>query len=90
MNTLKNKDYSLISGGSPLVIGAEAIIIGVGIYSGPDMIANSTPFWNNIGSNVGEWVYETTHPNVLGQMEFGPGEFGHSYIVPAFPDSYFG
>lgn len=89
MKLIKNNLYYSVSGGNPLVIGAEAAMVGAGLYTAPHILYDATIFLNDIGSSVGEWTFDKTHPNVIGQMEFGPAGFGYSYIAPSFPDSYF-
>jgi hypothetical protein len=91
MKVLKSEALPLISGGvaGAVVAVSEAALAGVGVYSAPHVIYESTLFLNDIGRFVGEWTFEITHPNVLGQMEFSASDLGMSYIAPSFSDSYF-
>lgn len=90
MQVLQSKSLPLVSGGNPtLAAVGEAALIGAGIYSGPYVAYESTVFLNDIGHSIGEWVFEVTHSNVLGQTEFYAYDFELSYIAPAFPDSSF-
>lgn len=88
MKTVNNRIANLVSGGSPLVIGAEAIIIGTGVYVAPQMIYDGTSFLNGVGSSVGEWAYNSIHPNEIGQMTYNAGDFGGSYILSACPEEF--
>lgn len=90
MQVLQSESLSLVSGGNPAIVAVgEAALTGAGIYSSPYVVYESTIFLNDVGHSFGEWAFEITHPNILGQTEFNASDFGLSYIAPSFPDSYF-
>lgn len=87
MRTIK-KNLACIGGGNPAVLG---VIEGVGLFIAIPEIGSALGHdwsYSQIGAGLGEWIYETTHPNQLGQMEYSVGDFGYSYIPSAFPIHY--
>lgn len=86
MYTLNGEHVGYIGGGNYLVAGANAVVIGAGVFAAPQMIHDGAVFLGGVGSSVGEWTYNLVNPNPLGQMEYTPDQFGYSYIAPADPN----
>ena len=66
MRTLSTEEQKLVAGGNYWVAAG----IGLGIYNGGAMFMDSTNTYNAIGSRVGEYVFNSTHPDQLGPMNF--------------------
>lgn len=84
MLEISSNDLSNVSGGNPAMI-AEAVVLGGGIFMAPYGIGQALGYdWNyvSVGSDIGAWAFEVTHPDPLGQMIYTATDFGGSYIVP--------
>lgn len=86
MKTLCLEQVESIPGGYMQAIGA-----GIAIYIAWPSIVDSTSYWNNIGTNLGGWIFDVTHPNAGGQMIYTAEDLGLSYITPfpSFQVKYF-
>lgn len=83
MKQIDNNLLSKVSGGW-LIQAGQGVAIGAGVFNAPG-VANGTTTWvwgQQVGSNLGGFVFEITHPNNLGQMEYKVEDFGYSYIAP--------
>ena len=71
MYILQSNQLHKISGGNPYA----AVGIAVGTYVGIADIIDSTVIYNNIGSQVGETVFNLVNPNPLGVMIYTIHDF---------------
>lgn len=76
-----------VSGGlEPIALGpiGEAVAIGATIYEVPGIInGTTTQEWGQqVGPYLGQYIYDVTHPNPLGQTIYYPEDHGWSYITP--------
>lgn len=87
MKSITSVEASRVSGGNPALAIAEGTAIFIAI---PEIGSALGLDWSypTIGSNLGESIFDITHPNPLGQMIYYPSDFGYSYIPSAFPGEF--
>ena len=87
MKELAITDLNLISGGNP----ALAVIEGAALFIAiPEIGGAIGQDWSypTLGAGLGEFVFDITHGDQLGQMTYDASDFGLSYIPSAFPNEY--
>ncbi len=81
MRTLTNIEVVKVNGGITPII--EAVALGVGVYYGGSKISEATSEYARRGEQFGNWAYDVTHPNQLGQMHYDASDFSS---IPSFPN----
>lgn len=76
MRSIRNEELKNICGGFHPV--ATAVGVGVGVYVGASQVITATKTLNNFGADLGKHIYESTHPNELGQMTYTAADFKQS------------
>lgn len=67
MDILDHDLISMVTGGNAVYV---AIGVGISTFAGAATIINTTHTLNNFGHTVGEQVFNSTHPDQLGQMVY--------------------
>lgn len=67
MDILDQDVISKVAGGNAVYV---AVGVGISTYAGACTLINSTHTLNNFGHTVGEQVFNSTHPDQLGQMVY--------------------
>jgi hypothetical protein len=73
MNILNSVAIKSIIGG--VLPAVEAVLIGVGIFEAPYLIGVAIEQYGPLGSKVGEFTYNTIHPNAVGKMIYTINDF---------------
>lgn len=72
MHNLNKTDLLTISGANPAYV---AIGAGVATYVGGATLIDATNTLNDFGRNLGEQLYNATHPDQLGQTVYTAEDF---------------
>lgn len=72
MRILTHSVLNKISGGNPFFV---AVGVGAATYAGAATIISSTQTLSGFGQNVGEAIFNATHPDQLGQMIYTEKDF---------------
>ncbi len=67
MHILNHNETLTISAGNPVYV---AVGVGIGTYAGGATLISTTQVLNDFGRSVGEYIYNTYHPDPLGQMVY--------------------
>ncbi|MBI2791149.1 MAG: hypothetical protein HYX61_04250 [Gammaproteobacteria bacterium] len=76
MRTLSLSDELAIVGGV-LAPAIELVAVGVGVFETPILINAAITQYGQWGAQIGEGVFNATHPEVLGQMVYTIDDFSH-------------
>lgn len=86
MKYINDNQLGFVGAGWLAQVG-QGVAIGAGVFNSPGVI-NGTTTWEwgqQVGTSLGGFVYDITHPNGIGQMEYRAEDFGYSYIAPVYP-----
>ncbi|HRE30492.1 MAG TPA: hypothetical protein PLD88_00825 [Candidatus Berkiella sp.] len=76
MRFLELSEQAIVTGGI-LLPAVEAIAVGVGIFEAPVLVNAAITQYGKWGSQIGETVFDATHPDVLGKIVFTQSDFQH-------------